>query len=117
MAVYVGFDTPKSLGDEETGASVALPIFIDFMKEAMQDKPSIPFRVPNTVKLVKIDRTTGKYPTPSTPKEKIFFEALKVEDNLEETSSETSSSESSNKDSSAQEPENNLEENQPSGIY
>jgi len=117
MAVYVGFDTPKSLGNEETGASVALPIFIDFMKEAIQDKPSIPFRIPNTVKLVKIDRTTGKYPTPSTPKEKIFFEALKVEDNLEETQSDSSSSDSSNKDSSSQEFKNNLDENQPSGIY
>jgi len=117
MAVYVGFDTPKSLGNEETGASVALPVFIDFMKEAMQDKPSIPFRVPNTVKLVKIDRTTGKYPTPSTPKEKIFFEALKVEDNLEETQSDSSSSDSSDKDSSSQEFKNNLDENQPSGIY
>jgi len=117
MAVYVGFDTPKSLGNEETGASVALPIFIDFMKEAIQDKPSIPFRIPNTVKLVKIDRTTGKYPTPSTPREKIFFEALKVEDNLEETQSDSSSSDSSNKDSSSQEFKNNLDENQPSGIY
>ena len=30
-AVYIGFDNPKSLGSEETGASVALPVFINFM--------------------------------------------------------------------------------------
>ncbi len=84
-AVYVGFDMPKSLGSNETGASVALPIFIDFMKEALKDTPSTPFRVPNTVKLVKIDRTTGKFPTPSTPKENIFFEAFKLNDTIEES--------------------------------
>ncbi len=94
-AVYVGFDMPKSLGSNETGASVALPIFIDFMKEALKETPSTPFRVPNTVKLVKIDRTTGTFPTPSTPKENIFFEAFKLNDNVAEPD-ETSSDEANN---------------------
>jgi len=92
-AVYVGFDNPKSLGSEETGASIALPIFIDFMKEALVDKPSTPFRVPATVKFVKIDRNSGKYPTPMTPKENIFFEAFKLDDKIEEASSEDSAAE------------------------
>ncbi len=92
-AVYVGFDNPKSLGSEETGASIALPIFVDFMKEALSDKPSTPFRVPGSVKFVKIDRTSGKYPTPTTPKENIFFEAFKLDDTIEEASAEDSSSE------------------------
>ena len=82
-AVYVGFDIPKSLGAAETGASVALPIFTDFMKEALKDKPSTPFRVPSSVKFVKIDRETGKYPTPTTAKGKIFFEAFKLDDAVE----------------------------------
>jgi penicillin-binding protein 1A len=95
-AVYVGFDTPKSLGSDETGASIALPIFINFMKEALKNTPSTPFRVPNTVKFVKVDRTTGKFPTPSTPKEQIFFEAFKLEDSMEDLdpSGQTSSEES-----------------------
>jgi penicillin-binding protein 1A len=84
VAVYIGFDMPKSLGSEETGASVALPVFVNFMKEALANKPSTPFRVPNTVKFVKIDRTSGRLPTPSTPKDRIFFEAFKIDDNLEE---------------------------------
>jgi penicillin-binding protein 1A len=92
-AVYVGFDNPKSLGSEETGASIALPIFVDFMKEALSDKPSTPFRVPGSVKFVKIDRTSGKYPMPTTPKENIFFEAFKLDDTIEEASAEDSSSE------------------------
>lgn len=92
-AVYVGFDNPKSLGSEETGASIALPIFVDFMKEALSDKPSTPFRVPGTVKFVKIDRSSGKYPTPMTPKENIFFEAFKLDDKIEEASTDDSASE------------------------
>ena len=80
MAVYVGFDTPKTLGKEETGSSVSLPIFINFMKEALKNTPSTPFRIPNDVKFEKIDRLTGKYPTPETPKEQIFSEAFKLND-------------------------------------
>ncbi len=82
--VYVGFDIPKTLGKYETGASVALPIFAEFMKEALEETPSTPFRVPNTIKFVKIDRTTGKIATPSTPRENIFFEAFKLSDKIED---------------------------------
>ena len=125
MAVYIGFDTPKSLGEEETGASVAMPVFIDFMKEAIKDKPSVPFRMPNSVKLVKIDKTTGKYPNPLTPKEKIFFEALKIEDEIEENEivdEALNIDESGNPKKTQGNPkdkplENTLEDNQPTGIY
>lgn len=86
VGIYIGFDNPRSLGRLETGSTVALPVFIDFMKQALKDKPSIPFRVPDTVKFVKIDRLTGSYPTPSTPRENIFFEALKLKDNIDENS-------------------------------
>lgn len=34
--VWVGFDEKKSLGNKETGAQAALPIWIDFMKVAIQ---------------------------------------------------------------------------------
>ncbi len=83
--VYIGFDTPRSLGSNETGSSVALPIFIDFMKEALKDTPSTPFRVPNSVKFVKVDRTTGKFPKHGTPKEHVFFEAFKLDDTLDDS--------------------------------
>ncbi len=110
-AVYIGFDNPKSLGSEETGASVALPVFINFMKEALKDKPSTPFRVPNSVKFVKIDRITGKYPTPTTPREKIFFEAFKMNDSIDNNSGKIlDDEEEEDKNSSS-------EENSPAGIY
>lgn len=110
VAVYVGFDNPKSLGRDETGASVALPIFINFMKEALADKPSTPFRVPSTVKMVKIDRTNGKFPTPSTPKANIFFEVFKPTDDIENLLiPDLSSSSGSDEEES--------EDESPNGIY
>ncbi|MFZ9180969.1 MAG: penicillin-binding protein 1A [Rickettsiales bacterium] len=120
MAVYVGYDNPQSLGKDETGASVAMPIFIDFMRDALKDKPSIPFRVPNSVKLVKIDKFTGKYPTPSTPKSQIFFEALKINDEItEEQELKDEKPDNADPDLDSQKPSTppTGEENQPSGIY
>ena len=58
-AVYVGFDDPKPLGSHETGASVAVPIFRQFMTAAMKDKPATPFRVPPGLRMVRIDAETG----------------------------------------------------------
>ncbi|WP_210414190.1 penicillin-binding protein 1A [Luteithermobacter gelatinilyticus] len=46
VGVFAGFDTPRSLGRGEEGSSIAVPIFRDFMKAALQDAPPIPFRVP-----------------------------------------------------------------------
>jgi penicillin-binding protein 1A len=38
-AVWVGFDSKKSLGDKEAGAVVALPIWMQFMQEILKGKP------------------------------------------------------------------------------
>jgi len=116
--VYVGFDNPKTLGKDETGASVALPIFINFMKQALKDSPSAPFRVPNAVKFVKIDRTTGKFPTPATPKDNMFFEAFKLTDDVDNLLNANTSQEGSVSNADSQhEQYNNSEEKGPSGIY
>ena len=53
------------------------------MKQALKDVPSTPFRVPNGIKFVKIDRTNGRYPTPATPKNNVIFEAFKLNDEIE----------------------------------
>jgi len=57
--VYVGFDTPRTLGQKEQGATVAAPIFRDFMKGALENKPATPFRVPPGIEFVNVDRLTG----------------------------------------------------------
>lgn len=60
VGVFAGFDTPRSLGTYEEGSSVAAPIFRDFMAEALKDENPIPFRVPEGVRLVRVDPVTGQ---------------------------------------------------------
>jgi penicillin-binding protein 1A len=57
--VYVGFDDRRPLGEGETGARAALPIWIAFMKEALAKLPVVPFEVPEGVTFVKVDPSTG----------------------------------------------------------
>ena len=57
--VYVGFDDRRSLGETESGAHAALPIWIDFMKEALKPLPVVPFTIPEGVTFVKVDPATG----------------------------------------------------------
>ncbi|MBT4710857.1 MAG: penicillin-binding protein 1A [Alphaproteobacteria bacterium] len=59
VGVYVGFDSPRTLGPSEQGASAAAPIFRDFMDEALQGTPAIPFRIPPGIQLVRINAETG----------------------------------------------------------
>jgi len=48
---WIGFDNPsQSLGDKETGAKAALPMWMDFMKVAIADKPNEQFAKPNAPK-------------------------------------------------------------------
>ncbi|MBB3808651.1 penicillin-binding protein 1A [Pseudochelatococcus contaminans] len=60
VGVYMGFDRPRSLGAKAQAAAYAAPMFRDFMKIALEDKPATPFRVPPGIKLVKVDANTGK---------------------------------------------------------
>jgi penicillin-binding protein 1A len=60
VGVFAGFDTPRSLGKGEEGSSVAVPIFRDFMKEALKNEPAIPFRIPPGVRLVRVNPKTGQ---------------------------------------------------------
>jgi penicillin-binding protein 1A len=57
--LYVGYDTPRHIGNGITGGTLAAPIFGEFMKDALADKPAVPFRVPPGIKLIRIDRKTG----------------------------------------------------------
>ena len=60
VGVFAAFDTPLPLGRRETGSSVSAPIFRDFMAAALAEKPSIPFRIPPGVRMVRINARTGK---------------------------------------------------------
>jgi penicillin-binding protein 1A len=49
--VWVGFDNPQTLGDKQTGAVVAGPIWRAFMDAALKDVPAHDFRVPDGVEV------------------------------------------------------------------
>jgi penicillin-binding protein 1A len=64
VGVFVGFDTPRTLGSGETGSSVAVPIFQSFMATALKGKPAAPFRVPPGIRLVRVNADTGLLAAP-----------------------------------------------------
>jgi penicillin-binding protein 1A len=59
VGVFMGYDRPRSLGDSAQAALYTAPIFRDFMKTELKDKPDVPFRVPPGIKLISIDPRTG----------------------------------------------------------
>ncbi len=56
---WVGYGTPHTLGKVETGSRAALPIWIDFMKTALEDRPDEPYDMPEGVVRAPIDPETG----------------------------------------------------------
>ena len=57
---WVGFDNPKPLGDRETGAQAALPMWVDYMRDALQGVEEKIFEQPPGLVSVRIDPKTGK---------------------------------------------------------
>jgi len=47
--VWIGYDNPRKLGDNETGGGLALPIWIEYMKHALKGVPVQPFTPPEGV--------------------------------------------------------------------
>ncbi|MGM0593593.1 MAG: penicillin-binding protein 1A [Pseudomonadota bacterium] len=74
---WVGFDTPRSLGNYETGARAALPIWIDYMREALRDRPEHTMEQPEGLVSVRIDAETGRYSAGDNPN--AIFELFREE--------------------------------------
>ena len=66
--VFVGFDDNRSLGNGETGASAAVPIFIDFMRVALKDKPPLPFVPPKTARFGMVNGVREAFRPGAEPK-------------------------------------------------
>ena len=58
--VWAGFDQPRSLGNREFGSSVALPIWLSFTKEIIDQIPLTTALPPEGLSVIKIDKSTGK---------------------------------------------------------
>lgn len=72
--VWVGFDQIKPLGKRETAAGAALPIWMDYMKEALKDKKDAGWKRPRGLINVELDGLTGMPPDEFTTK--TIIEAL-----------------------------------------
>ncbi len=59
LGVWVGLDHYGILGNKETGARAALPIWIDFMEQALSGRPYRDFSLPEGVVRVRIDVESG----------------------------------------------------------
>ncbi|MBE7620571.1 PBP1A family penicillin-binding protein [Gluconacetobacter entanii] len=57
--VWIGFDTPQSLGRNETGGVIAGPIWNQVMKAALADRPRLDFRAPPDMRLAQYNTGMG----------------------------------------------------------
>jgi penicillin-binding protein 1A len=81
--VYLGFDHPRPMGGYAQGGTIAAPVFKQFAIAAFKDMPPVPFRAPAGIRMVRIDRRSGKkvfgaWPT-DDPKAAVIWEAFKPE--------------------------------------
>ncbi|MFM2100943.1 MAG: hypothetical protein RLZZ366_2482 [Pseudomonadota bacterium] len=81
--VYMGYDQPRPMGGYAQGGTLAVPIFKSFAEKAMKDMPVKPFRGAPGIRMIRIDRTSGKrvYGTfpGNSPKAAVIWEAFKPE--------------------------------------
>jgi penicillin-binding protein 1A len=81
--VYMGFDQPRPMGGYAQGGTLAAPIFRQFARTAFEGMPVVPFRAPQGVRMVRIDRRSGRRvfgEWPGTdPRAAVIWEAFKPE--------------------------------------
>ncbi len=80
--LYLGYDTPRNLGGYVQGGNTAGPIWLDFAKVAFKDVPKRPFVIPPGVRMVRVDRRSGKkvfggWPVGNEAKAVVIWEAFK----------------------------------------
>ena len=78
IGVYIGHDSPKTLGKFETGSKAALPIFKDFVEKALFKEDFEEFRIPENIYLTSLNYDTGVKAAPG--EKNSIIEALKLKD-------------------------------------
>jgi len=78
IGVYIGFDNPKTLGKNETGSKAALPIFKNFVENALFREDFDDFEIPENIYLTTINYDSGK--KSAIDDRNSIIEALKIED-------------------------------------
>ena len=79
--VYLGYDSPRSLGGYAQGGRISAPIWKEWALTALKNQPKVPFVAPPGIRWVRIDRATGKpvygvFPTSDDPKAAVIWEAF-----------------------------------------
>ena len=64
--VWVGYDDNQIIG--LTGAQASLPIWSQFMKNALAGRSSVPFEAPDGISWAEVDHDTGKLAAPFCPR-------------------------------------------------
>ena len=78
IGVYIGYDTPKSLGKFETGSKTALPIFKKFVESAIYKEDMKPFKIPENIYFFPVNYDTGEITS--------FSEAKTISESFKENS-------------------------------
>jgi len=78
IGIYVGYDEPSSLGRYETGSRTAMPIFKNFVINAVKKDKARPFKIPQGIKMLVVNHKTGERASYSD--ESIIIEAFKEKD-------------------------------------
>ncbi|MDE2356174.1 MAG: penicillin-binding protein 1A [Alphaproteobacteria bacterium] len=76
VATFVGFDDNRSLGKGETGAVAALPIFIEFMQEALKGEPRLDFRPPPNTRFAYVGPNREAFRPGTEPRSTLDLNAL-----------------------------------------
>jgi penicillin-binding protein 1A len=82
--LYMGFDQPRPMGGYAQGGTLAAPVFRQFAKEVLADADKRPFKIPPGIRMVRVDRRTGKrvfdtWPDSEGYKPDVIWEAFKPE--------------------------------------
>jgi penicillin-binding protein 1A len=82
--LYLGFDEPRNMGGYAQGGTLAAPVFKQFAAATLKDAPKRPFRIAPGMRMVRIDRRSGKrvfggWQVDTDPKAAVIWEAFKPE--------------------------------------
>lgn len=91
--VWVGYDAPRDLGKNETGSRAASPIFVDYMRGALEHVRIADFSVPEGIVFARVDPDTGLLAQPGD--ENALFQPFRDGTSPEELASQRPASGSS----------------------
>jgi penicillin-binding protein 1A len=82
--VYMGYDQPRNMGGGAQGGRIAAPIWKQWAEASFKGVPPTPFVAPEGIRMVRIDRASGRrvfgtFPVTEDPKSAVIWEAFKPE--------------------------------------